>query len=186
MGRPPGAPCEPRANLEPSWSQGPLVTKEEKLPESVPGGYCLVAIAKAFQAERASPRAVCHTRGRQLALGGPLGGGGRAGRGAGVPQGPRAVLSRPPHKKAHLPCAGAALGPACHGERHRQMAAREPLCTLTRRLCSPASEVSPPVALGQKPFVSVWPWLGFWGKRREHGPRAVAGALGGGQWGPQV
>lgn len=74
----------------------------------------------------------------------------------------------------------------CHGERHRQTAAREPLCMLTHRLCSPPSEVSLPVALGQKPFVSVWPWLGFWGKRWERGPRAVAGALGGGQWGPQA
>ena len=62
VGRHPAAPCEPRASLEPSWSQGPWVTKEEKLPESVPGGYCLVATAKGFQAELAFPYAVCHTR----------------------------------------------------------------------------------------------------------------------------
>lgn len=42
------------------------MTKEEKLPESVPGGYCLVSTAKACQAELAFPRVVCHTRGWQL------------------------------------------------------------------------------------------------------------------------
>ena len=157
------------------------MTKEENLPESVPGGYCLVATAKAFQAELAFPYAVCHTRGGQLGFGRPPGRGEEGWPGSGGAPGPKGGAESSTY------CVRAprwAL--ACHSERHRQTAAREPLCMLTHRLCSPPSEVSLPVALGQKPFVSVWPWLGFWGKRWERGPRAVAGALGVGQWGPQV
>lgn len=99
------------------------MTKEEKFLSLSQSATVLFQQQKAFQAELAFPCVVCRTHAAgSWAPGGPLGGGRRAGRGAGVPEGPRVVLSRPPHEKVHLWGVGAALGPGCHGERHRQPA----------------------------------------------------------------